>query len=143
MVERLSADSDLAAWVDVLAASFDFPAAAREPFIEATMAALRHEPGAMMCYLGRLDGEPVATSFMVLGAGVAGLHGVGTLPQARRQGIGAAMTLAPLREARALGYRVAVLRASALGAGIYRRLGFRQCGEITIYGWWPPGQGMV
>ena len=36
-----SADSDLAAWVDVLAASFGFPTAAREPFVEATMAALR------------------------------------------------------------------------------------------------------
>ena len=92
----------------------------------------------MMCYLGRLAGEPVATWFMVLGAGVAGVHGVGTLPQARRQGIGAAMALAPLREARAMGFRVAVLRASTLGAGIYRRLGFRQCGEISIYAWWPP-----
>ena len=140
-VERLSDPADLPAWYDVLAACFGYPDPAREPFIESTGLALRNAPGALHCYLGRLAGEPVATSFMVLGGGVAGLHGVGTLPRARRQGIGAAMTLAPLRDARALGYRVAVLRASALGIGVYRRLSFRSCGEIAIYTWWPPDQG--
>ena len=140
-VEQLSGNSDLPAWYDVLAACFGFPDRAREPFIESTAAALRGAPGVLRCYLARLAGEPVATSFMVLGAGVAGIHGVGTLPQARRQGIGAAMTLAPLRDARDLGYHVGVLRASDLGMAVYRRLGFRECGEIAIYTWWPPEQG--
>ena len=107
------------------------------------MAALRTRARGDDVLPGAAGGEPVATWFMVLGAGVAGVHGVGTLPQARRQGIGAAMAMAPLREARAMGFRVAVLRASTLGAGIYRRLGFRQCGEISIYAWWPPaGDGL-
>jgi len=50
-------------------------------------------PGPLRCFLGRLDGEPVATSFIVLAAGVAGLYGVGVLPEARRQGLGTTITL--------------------------------------------------
>jgi len=38
-----------------------------------------------------------------------------SLPEARRKGIGAAITLQPLQEARALGARFAVLYASRLG----------------------------
>lgn len=53
------------------------------------------------------------------------MHYVVTLPEVRRRGIGASMTLRVLREARAMGYRVAVLTTSPDGIGIYRRIGFR------------------
>lgn len=77
-------------------------------------------------YVGRLDGQPVATSELFAGAGVAAVHYVVTLPELRRQGIGTAMTLRVLREARDLGYHVGVLTASPDGIGSYRRIGFRE-----------------
>ena len=43
---------------------------------------------------------------LVFGAGVAAVHWVVTLPEMRHLGIGTAMTLAALREARTIGYRM-------------------------------------
>lgn len=88
-------------------------------------------------YVGRLNGTPVACSELFIDRGVAAVHYVVTLPEQRRQGIGAAMTLHVLREARALGYRVAVLTASPDGAGIYRRIGFREYCWFHRYEWSP------
>jgi GNAT superfamily N-acetyltransferase len=90
-------------------------------------------------YLGKLAGTPVATTSMFLTPDVAGIYFVMTVPQARRQGIGAMITLAALREARELGYRVAVLGASEAGYPVYERLGFRNFCDIDIYEWRPPG----
>ena len=76
-------------------------------------------------YLCRERGVPVAISRLLLASGVAMIHGVATVPEARRRGIGTAVTLAALQGARRLGHRIAVLQASSMGQGPYRRLGFR------------------
>jgi GNAT superfamily N-acetyltransferase len=105
---------------------------------EAFYSALRFGPQEQMrFYLGLVNGEPVATSALFLGAGVASVEHVVTLPQARRQGIGAAMTLHAAREARKAGYRVAMLFASPMGRPIYQRLGFREYGTFRTFEWQP------
>jgi GNAT superfamily N-acetyltransferase len=86
-------------------------------------------------YTGWMDGKAIATTTLFLGAGVAGIYFVMTVPEARRQGIGAAITLAALRDAREMGYHVGVLGSSEAGFPVYQRLGFQEYCQIGIYEW--------
>jgi len=86
-------------------------------------------------YLARLDGEPVATSLLILAAGVAGIYWIATAQEARGKGIGSAITHTSLLMAREMGYRATILQASASGLGLYKRLGFRQYTQTNMYIW--------
>ncbi len=86
-------------------------------------------------YLALLNGKPVGTSQLFLSESVAGIYNVTCIPEARGQGIGSAVTLAPLLEAREMGYRIGVLQASPKGYNAYRRLGFQDFGNLNLYLW--------
>src|SRR6266699_5800678 len=73
-------------------------------------------------YIGWLHGEPVAIASLLFHARVAGIYGIATVPQSRRQGVAAAMTLHALLEARRLGYRIAVLSPTEMSYTLYRRI---------------------
>ena len=90
-------------------------------------------------FIGWLHGAPVAIASLLYHAGVAGVYGVATIPEARRQGVGAAMTLHVLRVARSTGYRIAVLSPTDMSEAIYRRIGFNEYCKIHHYGS-PPGR---
>jgi hypothetical protein len=133
-IERVRGEEDLAAWSWTLARGFGGTPGEAEWVCEMyRRLGLLGDDGPWRHYLGRLGGEPVATSTLFLGAGVAGIYLVYTAEGARRRGIGAAMSLAPLVEAREMGYRVGVLEASEMGYPVYRRLGFREYCKSRIY----------
>jgi hypothetical protein len=137
-IERARTTEQVRDFAAVNAANWDPPDPDVLRFYEAATPALLAPDAPLWLYVGYLDDRPVAASELTLGGGVAGLYGVSTLVPYRRRGIGGAMTLRPLLDARAAGYRTAVLQASAEGAGVYARIGFKAFGRITEYK--PPGR---
>jgi len=131
--ERVSNTEVLRECIEVMRVGFELPELTSEVFFEAFSAMGLTGESPLRSYVGRLEGEAVAASSLLLGAGVAGIYNVATLPKARRQGLGAAVTLEGLREARELDYRIAVLQSSAMGFGVYHRLGFEQYSTYSIY----------
>ena len=129
-VEMVSDAESLQKWSEVLIAAAPMPEFVARPMFDFCASLGFGKASPMRNYYGRLNGEVIATSSLFLGAGVAGIYNVATLPKARRQGLGSAMSLEPLCEARALGYRVGVLGSSQLGVGVYRRLGFEEYCKI-------------
>ena len=132
-IKAVRDERDLGAWVDVWL--FPLPVDARRLFVDALLVLGLGDDLPWRYYLGRLDGEPVATSMLFAEHGVAGVQYVVTLPAARRLGIGIAMTRRVLDDGQALGCRLAVLTASDEGIGIYRRLGFREYCRFRRYEW--------
>ncbi len=133
-IQRVQDDGTLREWSVALGMGFEAPNSLMDYFVDAWTNFIRQvDPDTTQAYLARLNGQPVATSIMQFGAGVTGIYAVSTIPSARRQGIGAQVTLEPLLRARSKGYRVGVLQASEMGHKVYQSIGFRDYCRITSY----------
>jgi len=121
VIKRVVDAVNLAAWMDVW---MHFDDGEREPRerLYASLGLDGDQP--LRHYLARLDGQPVGVSQLFLSQDAAGLYCVGTLPEVQRQGIGTALTLMPLRDARTLGYRLSVLGPTRESQRMYQRIGF-------------------
>jgi GNAT superfamily N-acetyltransferase len=86
-------------------------------------------------YLAYLNGEAIGTSMLTLNSGVAGIHGVSTIPHERGKGIGTLMSLFTLKEAKRKGYFVGILRASRMGINVYKKIGFQEYCHVDVYNW--------
>jgi ribosomal protein S18 acetylase RimI-like enzyme len=121
-------------WVGIYTESFKLGACRDRYFaIESGLALSPEAPRRHL--IGAQQGRPVAAATLFLGAGVAGIYNVATVPKVRRRGFGTAMVSACLHQARAAGYRTAVLHASPIGTSLYRRLGFKRCCVLNGYIW--------
>ena len=120
-------------WVQTLLIVFDIPKKNEEVCFD-LFASLGFDLP-LRNYVGFLNGKVVAISSLFLGAGVAGIYCVATLSEARRRGIGSVITLVPLQDARAMGYRIGVLHASDMGFSVYRKLGFQKYCSLRSHVW--------
>jgi len=84
-------------------------------------------------YIAYYKGKPVATSSLFITGDVAGLYNIVTVPEARRRGIGEALTLIPLIEAKKQGCVLAILQATDIGGRVYRKLGFEEFCALELY----------
>jgi hypothetical protein len=81
------------------------------------------QPG-VSAYVGEVDGEPVVTAMSIALDGGVGIFNVATPPEHRRRGYGAAATARALNDGLAAGAGYGWLQSTAIGHGIYERLGF-------------------
>lgn len=124
-ITQATTKNSLEEWRDVFAAAFDMPLSGGQAWVDATVQA-GGENAPWQLYVGHYQDKPVSTGILFNGAGVAGIYGVGTLPEWRSKGFATAITLKPLLDARQHGYRFAVLFATRMGYPMYQRLGFRE-----------------
>ena len=107
----------------------------------APMARWTTENATMRVYLARRsNGAAVSAMGMQCHAGVAGISNVATLPEARRRGIGSAMMVRALEDARDAGCAIAALTATPEARRLYESLGFGACGVIEQ---WAPGHELT
>lgn len=105
-------------------------------FSKGAKAALRrHTP--FRFYIAVQEGQAISGLTVYLGAGVAGLYQVATLPRWRRQGIASWLTLSALHDVFRAGWKTAVLQSTDHGEHLYRRIGFIPCCEIVGYRYRP------
>ena len=125
----LASPEDLSTNLEIQAEAFEVPVELITPVFLPLMTADN-----VRCFTGWHEGEPVATSVVVADDGLAGVYSVATRARARGRGFGQAMTAAALRAGvEELGCTASYLQASAMGKGIYERMGYRVVAEYDGY----------
>lgn len=132
-IERVTRLEQLREFAAVTAANWTPPDSAVLRFYDRTAHAALRPDCPLRFYVGYLEGAAVATAECTIAGSTAGLYNIATRTSHRGRGIGSAMTVVPLVEARRAGATHAVLQASADGLTIYRRAGFEPYGRITEY----------
>lgn len=135
VIERVADIETMRKWCHVLCVGFEMPDFVGEALLDLFHSIGFDSQSTVRHYVGQLNDEPVSASSMFLGAGVAGIYCVATVPEARKRGVGSATTLMPLHEARKLGYQVGILHSSHMGINVYRGLGFREYCKFVRYVW--------
>lgn len=120
-------------WTQTMSVGYGLPLPVAELFSPDHVGASMAEDAPLQ-YFGVRHGERVVcTSLLYLEDGVAGVYCVATVPEERGRGLGGHATAEPLRLAQQLRYTVGVLQSSAEGHSMYRKLGFKDVGEVPMF----------
>lgn len=136
-IRKVAGLSEMHDWRQVVMASAELPRTVVDEYAYMFGVASFRARMPLHHYVGFVGTVPVATSTLFLGAGVAGLHNVMTVPEYRGRGFATALSLAPLHEARDRGFKFAILESEEDTERLYRRLGFEEYCRTKGYAWLP------
>jgi N-acetylglutamate synthase len=123
---RLLAPSEAPVFIRLFIAGFEFPVEVVERMV--TEDILKND--SVRCYVGEIDGQPVATGMSVTTGAYTGLTNITTLPEYRGRGIGTAITARAVADGLAAGASWSWLMSSDDGYHLYASYGFQ-----TIESW--------
>lgn len=136
-IVRATSMEELQTWARVLLTGFGLPMTDMDCWLNAYDGIGLDEYSPWAHFIAFLDGQPVATSSVLIRQALAGIYHVVTLPDVRGRGIGAAVTAAAMRYAYERGATEGALQASALGLSVYRALGFVAKSDMKMFLWNP------
>jgi GNAT superfamily N-acetyltransferase len=84
-------------------------------------------------YVALADGEPAASTVAIRHGDDCSITFVATLPHVRGRGLASGLMRVALREARDDGCATTTLEATALGAPVYRAMGYRTLGTLQMW----------
>ena len=133
-IEPVTTREGLAEWLPIYAQGFGTPPTiARESLEILALLAFDLQAG-WKHFCARQNGQIIAISSLFINDGIGGLYNLVTLPEARGQGIGAAVTLRTFAAARDMGCQIATLQTTYPNAlRLYHRLGLEVYCKFGIY----------
>jgi GNAT superfamily N-acetyltransferase len=137
VIHRVRDDEQFDAWTEVVGEAFAAPDFATGPSAVANRIIGFGDDAPFRHFLCRMEDTWVGASTLSLGAGVAGLGNIATLPAYRGRGIGTAVAAGALLDAEGLGVRIGALSADDLGVPLYEKLGFVTVCRHLTYVWRP------
>ena len=126
-------EQDIEAWVSVQSqTNGGFEEAVFQTYTQAIANTLANSSN-QRAFIGWENDSPVASSLLILEAGVAGIYQVATIEQVRGKGYGRAMTGYPLTMASHAGYEVGILMATEMGFPLYEKMGFEKLFHANVH----------
>ncbi len=134
-VDVARTESEALAWTHIIGEAFAPDFSVDQARIEfSPPSSLLNRPDALYL-LGRLDGHPVSAGALLISNGVAGLSWVGTIPEARRNGVASALVRYATHLGFAKGAHACFLFSEEGAASTYERVGYEPMESAGIHHW--------
>jgi GNAT superfamily N-acetyltransferase len=133
-IHQVTPANDLALFMEFVAARWHVPAAARPHLAliaDAFQIGAAGSPN--RAWIAVRDGMAIAKVFTHDVGEVVGVYGMATRWASRGLGLGRALCMTALADARKRGRRLAVLHSSPMAVPLYRSVGFRDVGPFSLF----------
>lgn len=129
--EPVRTREEAALWAEIAWRAFDSPPGAPAAFVYLAQELFTH--GSFVLTIARRDTHPAGTYLLSLSGAEAGVYYFATLPEMRRNGVGAAMMNAILNFAAGRSIDLVTLQATPAGTPFYASQSFQKLFDIPVH----------